>query len=216
MKRPLLMLLALALVLGMVLPMSTIVAAKKPAETIGSDPGISVGSGEVVDNLWAGQWTWAGNIRAWIEDDGEEFLLVQYQPAENWYLTETHLAVAWSLRESPGDGWPYKWNLNGIPQTKKGNPIPGQFPFAEEYPEPIEGTETYKIPLDDILGTRGNAEGIVIAAHAVVVQLDNGRREETAWGNCHSFADVTGARNWAKYWPVYYNDGLLSEDLPQP
>jgi hypothetical protein len=89
-----------------------------------------------------------GDVLVWNDCN---YLYVQYVITDpNWCITETHLAVA----TSPDD----------IPQTKKGNPIPGQFEYYDvndcitEY--------TYKIGLADNGWTAGTA--IVIAAHAVV------------------------------------------------
>lgn len=90
-----------------------------------------------------------GDITVWNDLDN---LYVKYDiTEEDWYLTETHLAVATDLDE--------------IPQTKKGNPIPGQFEYSTIHDPPV--TEyTYTIPLEwDVDAT------LYIAAHAKVVKL---------------------------------------------
>jgi hypothetical protein len=83
-------------------------------------------------------------------------------------LKETHVAVATSLE--------------GIPQTKKGNPIPGQFPYSD--PHACVQEYTYQIPL-----TWGIGMDLFIAAHAATGV------EESMWvfsdGN-ESFTAYTG------------------------
>jgi hypothetical protein len=65
-----------------------------------------------VYQLYAGQDIDVGEIQVWNDDQN---LYVKYVvDATDWCLTETHLAVAYSLDD--------------IPQ-KNGNPIPGQFPY---------------------------------------------------------------------------------------
>ena len=106
-----------------------------------------------VTNLIAGQHINVGTVTAW--DDGV-YLYVRYSTTDGWVLTETHLAVATSL--------------DGIPQTKKGNPIPGEFPYSEEHCPPVTAY-TYKIDM----GEEGFEVGdmLYIAAHAVVFNLAN-------------------------------------------
>jgi len=67
-------------------------------------------------------------------------------------LLETHLQAA--------------ADFTGIPQTKKGNPIPGQFAYSMEHSCVM--AYTYPIPLDGLSGD------IVIAAHAVVQMPSSG------------------------------------------
>jgi hypothetical protein len=74
---------------------------------------------ETVD-LIAGQHMDVGDIV--VQRFGDD-LCVEYQLsaealAEGWFLTETHLAVA----GDPAD----------LPQTKKGDPIPGRFPYGDD------------------------------------------------------------------------------------
>lgn len=66
-----------------------------------------------------------------------------------WPMTETHLAVAGSL--------------DGIPQTKKGNPIPGKFPFSNDH-NPAVMSFVYDVPYNIAM----NGTQIIVAAHAVV------------------------------------------------
>ena len=126
-----------------------------------------------VTTLFAGQTIEVGTVNVWNDDVN---LYVKYVLTDlDWCLTETHLAVAVSL--------------DGIPQTKKNNPIPGQFPYQCCYDEggsewvfqikkggntgagcDADGSTetcltviTYTIPLD-----WGPDTGLFIAAHAVI------------------------------------------------
>ena len=156
--------------------------------------------------LYAGQEFEVGTVSVW--DDGE-YLHVIYNTTGDWVLTETHLAVATAL--------------DGIPQTKKGNPIPGKFPYQCCY----DGSEwvflikddgapgaiccadgdtnatltevEYIIPLSEIgEGEDYCGELLFIAAHAVVQKRigDEIIQEETAWGD--KGLDFPG-KNWATY-----------------
>ena len=100
---------------------------------------------------------------------------------ESWCINETHLHIA---NES-----------KYIPQTKKGNPQPGQFDYSEEH-ECIT-TITYVVPLIDI--ERSDEETVCIAAHAAVELPPEVEEEEiryeSAWGNGEDFE----GKNWAMY-----------------
>jgi len=122
-------------------------------------------------DLIAGQYTDVGDVTVWREGDN---LYVKYAITEDsCALTETYLAVANSL--------------DGIPKTKTGNPIPGQFACKMEHNPPV-AEYTYTI---DVAGWV--AETKYIAAHAVVACPDWG--EETAWGAGSAFP----GKNWATY-----------------
>lgn len=140
------------------------------------------GSGVQWYKLIAAQHDWVGGINVW--DDGET-LYVEYHThyPEDCRLTETHVAVA--------------QDLEGIPQTRKGNPIPGRFPYSREYDPPaIWDDPPYQIPLGDL------DKPFFIAAHAVVI-CDGWEEEETAWGAyCGSQWPFPDARKWA-YYMVY-------------
>jgi hypothetical protein len=62
--------------------------------------------------LFAGQTIDAGTVT--VQAVGTA-LCVTFAATSDWAIEETHLAVATSLA--------------GIPQTRKGNPRPGQFPY---------------------------------------------------------------------------------------
>jgi len=99
-------------------------------------------------DLIAGQHINVGDVNVWNDGDN---LYVQYVTTGDWELVETHLDV----NTSPA----------GINQTKKGNPIPGQFDYSMEHDPPVT-TYTYTIPLTWAPGTM-----LAIAAHAVVVDM---------------------------------------------
>jgi len=102
---------------------------------------------QVID-LLAGQTEKVGEVEVW-NDEG--FLYVKYIiTVPDWCLTETHIHVA--------------SELNLIPHTKKGNPIPGKFDYSECH-TPCITEYTYEIELDWEPCTE-----LYIAAHAVVVK----------------------------------------------
>ena len=117
-------------------------------------------------------------------------IYVTFTTTDGWSMTETHLHIA---NES----------VDGIPQTKKNNPIPGQFDYSEEH-VPSVTEYIYEIPLTELSGE------VFIAAHAVVqkpsVNETTGEfeydgegnliyLEESAWGNDLDFL----GSNWAMY-----------------
>jgi Ca-activated chloride channel family protein len=112
-----------------------------------------------------------GDVIIWNDED---FLYITYETTDDWYITETHLHVAASLED--------------IPQTKKGNPIPGHFDY-KDYHHPSVQTYMYAIPWTWEPGTT-----LYIAAHAVV------SFGETAWGDGVDF----DGNNWATY--IMYED----------
>ncbi len=99
-----------------------------------------------------------GDVLIWNDNT---YLYVKYviedatpdDPRDDWHICETHLAV--------GD------ELTDIPQTKKGNPIPGQFEFSRTY-DPYVAEDTYMISLAD--AGLGFGETVYVAAHSVVCQ----------------------------------------------
>jgi hypothetical protein len=95
----------------------------------------------LVVNLLAGQTEDIGDIKVW--NDGE-YLYVQF--LSDSCMIETHLHVA--------------TDLNNIPQTKKFNPIPGQFDYSTFHG--CSKDYTYMLPLGDW----GIDTPLFIAAHA--------------------------------------------------
>lgn len=98
-----------------------------------------------VVTLLAGQNIDVGTVT--VANDGVN-LYIEYETKNSWCMTETHLHVA--------EDWPE------IPQTKKGNPIPGQFDYNMDH-DPAVIEYTYTIPLVLYSGTP-----LYIAAHAAM------------------------------------------------
>jgi len=119
--------------------------------------------------LYAGQNIDVGTVSVW--NDGVE-LHVTYNTTGGWVMTETHLAVADSLV--------------GIPHTKKGNPIPGKFPYKHEDLGYIT-SDPYIITLSEIDGGVGADDILYIAAHAKVI-----RPIENCWETVWQIGDVEG------------------------
>ena len=122
-----------------------------------------------------------GDLIVWNDLD---YLYVMYVTTGDWEMTETHLHVADDLVD--------------IPQTKKGNPIPGQFDYSEDH-SPAVQEYTYMIPWDDDwpAGTI-----LTIAAHASVQKVIGYDpfnmpiyQMETAWADGEDFE----GKNWATY-----------------
>ncbi len=115
-----------------------------------------------------------------VTDDGVNLSVTYTITESGWCLNETHLHIA---------------ALADIPQTKKGNPQPGQFEYSVEH-ECITSI-TYVVPLSDI---EIPETGIVcIAAHAAVELPPEDEEEEiryeSAWGEGEDFE----GKNWAMY-----------------
>ncbi len=132
-----------------------------------------VGCPAVTVPLLAGQFMDAGTIS--VSNDNE-FIYVTYTTANGYLLTETHLYVG---------------NCSAVPVNKKGNPVPGQFPYKDT--QNYTTSFTYKVPIASMgLGQCG-----CIAAHAALVKLDaTGKviESQTGWG-AGSLINATGG-NW--------------------
>ena len=113
-------------------------------------------------NLIAGQTINSGTVT--VTNDAA-YIYVTYTTAPGWYMTQTHLFV--------GD-------CNAVPVNGQGNPMPGQFPYANNHNNAT--SYTYQVPISAIpAGGCG-----CIAAHAVVVQMNaSGQviQTQTGWGN---------------------------------
>jgi len=154
--------------------------------------------GALVTDLKADQTLTVGTVT--VDVIGTNLIVTYAITAIDWYLLETHLAVA--LR------------LSDIPQTRSGNPTPGRFAYTMDHVPPdaadLGGTTsyTYTIPLSEIGANPGNT--ICIAAQANVGQFawanwDNDANtpntyglvlEKTAWSQGLPFPD---AKSWAMY-----------------
>ncbi len=122
-----------------------------------------------------------GDILIW---NTTEYIYVKYSLIEGWSLTESHLHLASSIEE--------------IPQTKKGNPIPGQFDYKNEHDYVSEFE--YQIPFSWSLGDQ-----IYIAAHGEVIFIDSNsiEVEESAWASGDEFP----GNNWATYFTYLITKG---------
>jgi hypothetical protein len=123
--------------------------------------------------LMAGRNTNIGDVYVW---NNGTYLYVTYEISDTrWCMTETHLHVAMSL----GD----------IPQTNKGNPIPGRFHYKGLFENGCGGEYMYIISLAGL-----NTSPLYIAAHASV---RNGEKHENegAWAAGEEFP----GNNWATY-----------------
>jgi hypothetical protein len=161
-------------------------------------PQLGLADGEVVAELIAGRHIDAGDVRLWNDAD---YIYVEFTAAGDWCLLETHLHVAEVLAD--------------IPQTKKGNPIPGAFDYADAHDCITD--YTLMVPLSWDVGTP-----LVVAAHAVV---SSPAGTETAWARDGDNLEFPG-KNWATYigfeveqWEIrvllyYGNGGFLPGDFP--
>ncbi len=132
-------------------------------------------------DLMAGQDIDAGDV---IVTHDADYLYIKYTTSDGWELSVTHLAL--SVGET--------CNIGDIPQTNKGNPIPGQFPYSDTH-DPMVTEFEYKIAFADIGFDWGDC--ICIATHAVVNKVENGviTQQQTGWAGDHNFP----GKNWALY-----------------
>lgn len=136
-------------------------------------------SGTQCYTLFAGQTIEAGTVCATVNVDD---LDITYTTTNGWTLSETHLWVGSSIAD--------------MPQTRKGSPIPGQFPYVSG---DISGTTTYtsSVALDSIgFSCPGEDATFLVAAHASVAR-DNGdgtTQTETGWSEG---GPITARGNWA-------------------
>ena len=141
--------------------------------------------------LLAGKSTEAGTVAVW--NDAEN-LYVKYTAINGFALSETHLAIALTLE--------------GIPQTKTGNPKVGNFRYGNEFAAPI-AEYIYTVNLQEA-GYAIGAE-LFIAAHAVVVKSNAGQTiTETAWADGLQFP----GRNWAMYFNYTVQQPVKQMNLP--
>ncbi len=106
-----------------------------------------------------------------------------------WYLLETQVAIGGEESD--------------IPQTNKGNPIPGQFEFSDPHPPVVE--YTYAIDVKDYAATKK----LFIAAHAKLGHMTDGYIDQTATGWGYKSGEFEG-KNWA----TYFNYKPVAKDEP--
>ncbi len=133
------------------------------------------GSGAQCQTLLAGQTIEAGTVCA--EVDGAD-LLVSYVTAGDWELSEVHLWVGADLAD--------------MPQTRKGSPKIGNFPYKAE---DLSGSSTHQfvIPLSDLgFECPGDDMEFLVAAHASLRRPDgsgDGYQTETGWADGERFVE---------------------------
>jgi hypothetical protein len=157
---------------------------------------VSVGSvngvpGQYCTDLFAGQDIEAGTVCVEVIDNGDtEELCLTYTTTGGWELVETHFWLGEDLED--------------MPQTNKGSPKVGNFPY---HSGDITGQTEYTVCVDlNQFGTEGGADdlcGMLLyaAAHAVV-RKDNGDgtyQTETAWGDGGRMVEKG---NWATYFTI--------------
>jgi hypothetical protein len=133
--------------------------------------------------LFPGQTLSVGNVE--ICTGAPDSATFNIDGENNFCLTEVHLAVG---------------TLAEIPETNKGNPIPGQFPYSD--PSPDCKTASFDVavaPLDHV------------AAHGKVQDEGEYYEPETAWADGYRFATTT----WATYALVPPETPDMPED-PDP
>ncbi len=136
--------------------------------------------------LWAGQDIDVGTVSVWNDNTN---LYVKYETTGGWEMTETHLAI--------GN------NVGDIPQTKKGNPIPGHFMYSTEHDPAVTEYEV-------VISGFAAGGGLFIAAHAVVV-----RPLEDCWETIWQIGDVEVV-NGDTGWLENYADEFNWEDPAGP
>ena len=142
--------------------------------------------------LWAGQNIDAGTVCVGVNYiDGAEHICITYNTIDGWELVETHV---WAGND-----------IGAMPQTKKGNPKIGNFPY---HSGDITGATTWEvcIPLSE-WGTElsdGSATDLCgmimyVAAHASLQKPDGGGgyQTETGWAD-----GGTNGLSWATYFSV--------------
>lgn len=134
-------------------------------------------------DLIAGQHTDVGSVI--VTNDGN-YLYVEFIAEDPWVITETHVSVSDSL--------------DGIPQTKKGNPKIGNFGY---------NVDSF---IDISMWPAGTT--LYIAAHAVVQMIGENNvpiQEETAWGEGLEFP----GNSWAMYFTYTVQDCCVDLGLPE-
>ena len=172
-----------------------------PGESAASN--VTVPEDAQKETIYAGQTIEVGYVYVWVEN--MDTLYIKYDITKTgWKMTESHMD--------------YGESLSDIPQTKKGNPIPGKFDYKNKH-NPAVTEYTYEI---DIEGMFDNGDTLYIATHCVVIN-GNGKGKggsETGWAGEEEFP----GKNWAKYfkfefpteeiWPPSGTASFGFEDLP--
>lgn len=136
-------------------------------------------SGTQCFTLYAGQSIDAGTVCVTVNGDT---LDVTYNTTNGWTINETHLWVG--------------SDTSDMPTTRKGNPIPGRFPYVSG---DITGATSYtsSVLLSDLgFSCPGDDEMFSMAAHAAIQRVnDDGTvQTETGWSDG---GRITDKGNWA-------------------
>ena len=129
--------------------------------------------------LTAGQNIPAGTVCVTVSGDN---LTVTYSTVDGWELTGAHLWVGTSI--------------SALPQTRTGNPIPGQFPYNAGNLSGVT-TYTFSVPLATLgFSCPSEDRDFLMAAHAALRRLnDDGTvQTETGWS---AGTRITAKGNWA-------------------
>jgi hypothetical protein len=124
--------------------------------------------------LVAGQNFVAGTISI---SNSADYIFIQYVTDSLWVMSDAHVAVASTL--------------DGIPQTKTHNPIPGRFAYSATF-DPEVSSYTFAVPL---AGSFAAGQTVFIAAHALVQAPKAFGGSQTGWG----FGPEFQGSNWATY-----------------
>lgn len=161
---------------------------------------VVVDGGATSVDLLAGQYIDAGNVTVDVVDND---LVVTYTTENDYYLLETHLWVGEDLAD--------------MPQTRKGNPKIGNFPYNSG---DISGATSYTVtrPLSefglDMSMDVCDPVNLYIAAHAVVGLSDgNGgyTDTETGWADGDNFVS---RGSWATFFTLTLTCEAGDDDPP--
>ncbi len=151
--------------------------------------------------LFAGQSLDVGTVCVTLEDDGmgSQNLVVTYVTTGGWELLETHLWIGQYLSD--------------MPQTRKGNPKVGHFPYTSgDLSGTPATTYAFIVPIADLGGESGLCDQTwLFAAHAALGLPDGSggyQQMESGWANGER---MVSRGNWATYFALYFDC-----DNPQP
>jgi len=135
------------------------------------------GSPHYYSDKWFASRLQVGYVKVWNDVD---YLYISLYTTGDWYLKETHLAIA--------------TDPCGFPMNKEGNPKVGHFPYQHENLD--SKVDRYTIALSWAFDTK-----LYIAAHAVVEKRVDGCvvQVETAWVDCGGRDAHFPGNNWAFY-----------------
>jgi hypothetical protein len=153
------------------------------------------GSGIQTETLYAGQTIAAGSVEIRVVDDN---LVVTYETTGGWELVEAHM---WAGSD-----------ISDMPQTRKGNPKIGNFPFKAEFTVPTT-KHSFEYPLSFLGFSCPSADAeFFVAAHATV-QLTDGSgnviQTETGWAEGSRFVE-------RGMWGTYSTIMLTCDDTVNP